>query len=423
MVQSALLRDLHDRGLIAQITEAGALDARLAEGPATLYCGFDPTADSLHLGHLVPVLLLRRFQQAGHTPIALVGGATGMIGDPSFKATERKLNTPEVVAGWSAKIREQLAPFLDFEGGNAAIMANNHDWFGAMGALEFLRDIGKHFSVSRMLAREVVKSRLEEGISYTEFSYVLLQSYDYLVLHQKYGVTLQTGGSDQFGNITAGVDLVRRVTGHHVHALATPLITKADGEKYGKTAGGAIWLDPTMCSPYRFHQFFLNAEDEMVVSYVKAFTTRPPEEIEELDRLTREEPHQRAAQRVLADDLTDLVHSPEERIKVTKAAQAIFGRDDLHSLDAATLAGVAQEVPQAEVPTVEGVTVVDAFVATGVTKSKGEARRAIQEGGAYLNNNRVTDVNATLTSADLLAGGHAVLRRGKKTVGLVHVSV
>jgi len=418
---AGLFDDLTWRGLIAHSTDPEALRADL-DGPGIrFYVGFDPTAPSLHLGNLLQLITARRLQDAGHTPYLLVGGSTGLIGDPRQTA-ERGLNPKATVDAWGERVHDQVERFVHFNGPTGGHIVNNYDWTGPVTLLDFLRDIGKHFSVSRMLARDVVRNRLETGISYTEFSYVLLQSFDYLELYRRHGVTLQTGGSDQFGNITAGVELIRRVTGRHVHALATPLVTKADGTKYGKTADGALWLDPDMTSPYQFHQFFLNAEDSMVGGYLKLFTTRSHGEIEDLERQTRDEPHVRAAQRALADDLTDLVHSPAVRRQVTSAAQALFGHADLRALDAVTLAGVAAELTATEVSTLEGLAVVDALLAAGVVKSKGEARRAIQEGGAYLNNVRVTDATHTLTTADALAGGYIVLRRGKKTVGLLRQS-
>ncbi|MDR1513142.1 MAG: tyrosine--tRNA ligase, partial [Propionibacteriaceae bacterium] len=346
-----LFEDLRWRGLIAHSTDPDALRAALDDDKIAFYVGFDPTAPSLHMGNLLQLVLVQRLQAAGHTPYLLVGGSTGLIGDPR-QTSERNLNPVDVVHAWADRVRSQVEKYIDFDGPNGGHLANNYDWTKDVTVLDFLRDVGKHFPLSRMLAREVVKARLEDGISYTEFSYVLLQSFDYLVLHQRHGVTLQTGGSDQFGNLTAGVDLIRRVTGHHCHAMATPLVTKADGTKYGKTAGGSIWLDPALTSPYTFHQFFLNAEDSMVVSLLKLFTRRSRDDIAELERLLSEEPHLRAAQRALADDLTDLVHSPEERVAATRAAQAVFGRGDLRELDAATLAGVAQEVQAATLPTV-----------------------------------------------------------------------
>jgi tyrosyl-tRNA synthetase len=418
---TGLFDDLSWRGLIAHATDPQALQPALDHGSLGFYVGFDPSAPSLHMGNLLQLILARRLQAAGHTPHLLVGGSTGLIGDPR-QTSERNLNPKDVVDAWVERIRAQVTRFIDFDGPNGGRIVNNYDWTKDITVLDFLRDTGKHFSVSRMLARDVVKNRLESGISYTEFSYVLLQSLDYLELHRRYGISLQTGGSDQWGNITAGAELIRKVTGDRVHALATPLVTKADGTKYGKTAGGAIWLDPAMTSAYAFHQFFLNAEDDMVIGYVKLFTTRGPQEIAELERLTQEEPQRRAAQRVLADDLTDLVHSQEEREAATRAAQALFGGGDLEDLPPATLAAMAAELGAALAAPPDGVSVVEALVASGVVSSKSAARRAIAEGGAYLNNVRVLDPDQRVAGADWLPGGYVVLRRGRKTVGMVQLA-
>ena len=332
------------------------------------------------------------------------------------------MNPKEQVAEWAEKIREQVAKFVDFEGSAAARMVNNYDWTAGMSTLDFLRDVGKHFSVNRMLDREVIKARLETGISYTEFSYVLLQSLDYRELYRQYGCTLQTGGSDQWGNITAGVDLIRRSEAARVHALATPLLTKADGTKFGKTESGTVWLDPEMTSPYAFHQFFLNAEDSQVGHYLRIFTTRSKEEIEELERETTERPFLRLAQRALADDITDLVHSPAERQAATDAAAALFGRSDLALLPESTLRAVTAELSAATVTVGETLpSVIEVLAESGVVASRSAARRAIEEGGAYLNNVKVTDVDARVRPDDLLAGRHLITRRGKKTVGAVEV--
>ncbi len=418
---NAVLDELSWRGFIAHSTDADALRARLDSGPITFYVGFDPTAPSIHMGNLVQLMLVRLMQAAGHRPLLLVGGSTGLIGDPK-QTSERNLNPAEVVHEWVERIRAQVAKFVSFEGDNAARLVNNYDWTAGLSTLDFLRDIGKHFSVNRMLDRDVVKRRLESGISYTEFSYVLLQSLDYLQLHRQFGCELQTGGSDQWGNITAGVELVRRADGARVHAMATPLLTKADGTKFGKTEAGTVWLDPEMTSPYAFHQFFLNAEDSQVGSYLKIFTTRSAEEIADLERQTAEAPHLRAAQRALADDITDLVHSVAERQAATAAAGALFGRGELAGLDAGVLAAVARELGAGTVQAgAELPSVVDVLAAGGVVESKGAARRAIAEGGAYLNNQRLTDPNALVAPADLLAGEYLIVRRGKRTVGAVRV--
>ncbi len=410
--------DLAWRGLIAHSTDPEALAAHLESGPVKFYVGFDPTAASLHIGHLLQLLMARRLQDAGHVPHLLVGGATGLIGDPKASG-ERVMNDEDVVAGWVERIREQAQRFVSFEGDNAAVMVNNLDWTRELGVIDFLRDLGKHFPVNRMLAREIVASRLESGISFSEFAYVLLQSNDYRELHRRLGVTLQTGGSDQWGNLTAGVELIRRSDQERVHALATPLITKADGSKFGKTEGGAVWLDPELTSPYAFHQFFLNAEDAKVVEYLKVFTFRSRDEIAELERATAEAPHRREAQRALADDVTDFVHGEDQRRAAVAAAQALFGRGELRELDEQTLAGIMREVDGRRV---EGlVPFVDAMVASGVVASKGEARRAIKEGGAYLNNEKVQDPELQLDATHLLQGRYAVIRRGRKTVGGVIV--
>jgi tyrosyl-tRNA synthetase len=417
-----VLDELKWRGLLALSTEEAALRSQLQAGPVIFYVGFDPTAPSLHFGNLVQLIVARILQRAGHRPLLLVGGSTGMIGDPK-ESGERILNSAETVAAWVERIRSQVSRYVDFGGPAAARIVNNLDWTGPMPVLTYLRDIGKHFPINRMLARDVVRNRLEEGISYTEFSYVLLQALDYLELFRSYGCTLQFGGSDQWGNITAGVELIRRVEGARVHALATPLLTKSDGAKFGKTETGTIWLDPELTSPYAFHQFFLNAEDEMVVEYLKVFSPRSREEIEDLARQTAEQPQLRAAQRALADDVTALVHSPAERDQAVAAALALFGGAGLQDLDEATLAGVVAEVGGVELPVPPTLpSVVEILERSGVVPSKGAARRAIAEGGAYLNNRRVTDPEAVLAESDLLHGRYIIVRRGKKTVGAVTVA-
>jgi tyrosyl-tRNA synthetase len=420
-----IIDDLEWRGLIADSTSLDALRAEAAEGPVTLYCGFDPTAPSLHMGNLLQILTVRRFQLAGHRPLALVGGATGMIGDPK-ESGERTLNPTEVVEAWVARIRAQLERFFDFDSpDNAARMVNNYDWTAGLSTLEFLRDVGKHFSVNRMLDREAVAARLAgNGISYTEFSYQLLQSYDYLQLHQDLGCTLQTGGSDQWGNIVAGVDLVRRVTGHHVHALTTPLVTKADGTKFGKTESGTVWLDPELTTPYAFFQFWLNTEDAIAATLLRMFSFRPHAEIEALEESLRERPQAREAQRALAEELTDLVHGPAERARVQAAAQALFGQGEVAELDAATLDAALAEAPHAVVSHEEwtqGLSVAEALARSGLVPSKGAARRTIAEGGAYVSNVRATDENAVLGAADLLAGRWVLVRRGRRHIGGIRV--
>ncbi|MEO3796169.1 tyrosine--tRNA ligase [Nonomuraea sp. B10E15] len=417
-----ILDDLAWRGLIAQSTDLDALRASMAKGPITVYSGFDPTAPSLHVGHFVPLLTLRRFQLAGHRPIGLVGGATGLIGDPSGRNTERALNSSDIVAEWVERLRGQVGRFLDFDAQpNAALMVSNLDWTGELTAIDFLRDIGKHFPVNRMLAREAVSARLSgEGLSYTEFSYQILQSNDYLELFRRYGCTLQIGGSDQWGNITAGADLVRRIEGAHVHALTLPLITKADGTKFGKTAGGALWLDPEMTSPYAFYQYFLNSDDRDVVHYLKVFTFKSREEIEELEKAVAERPFARQAQRALAEDLTELLHGKHELDAVVAASKALFGQGTLEELPAATLGAALAEVPKAKVGSL-GAAFVDLLSDSGLVESKSAARRAVKEGGAYLNNVKITDESYVPTSDDLLAGRYLVLRRGKKSIGGVEV--
>jgi tyrosyl-tRNA synthetase len=418
-IDPTLLDDLEWRGLVAHSTDRDALREALGPeaGGIRFYVGFDPTAPSLHMGNLVQILTAKRLQDAGHTPYALVGGATGMIGDPK-ESGERSLNSLDTVKRWVEKVRGQIEPFLSFEGANAATMVNNYDWTASLSTIDFLRDIGKHFPVNRMLARDVVRTRLEAGISYTEFSYVLLQSMDFLNLYRDHGVTLQFGGSDQWGNLTGGVELIRRAAGGHAHAFATPLVTRADGTKYGKTEGGALWLDPDLMSPYAFHQFWLNVEDEKVGELLRIFTFLPREEIEELDRRTAEEPHRRAAQHALADAVTTLVHGEKETTQAKAAAAALFGGGDLRALDPRTLATALTEAGATTAP--PGTPIVDLLVASGLVRSKGEARRTIAEGGAYLNNERVTDPEL-VPGAEELLDGWAVLRRGKRNLAGVRI--
>ncbi|MFC6883049.1 MULTISPECIES: tyrosine--tRNA ligase [Actinomadura] len=420
-----ILDDLAWRDLIAQSTDLGELRALLAAGPVTLYCGFDPTAPSLHLGNLIQLLTLRRFQRAGHRPIGLVGGATGLIGDPSGKSAERVLNSEETVAGWVERIRGQVSRYLDFDDSpNGALMVSNLDWTGRMTAIEFLRDIGKHFPVNRMLARDTVKKRLDStGMSYTEFSYVLLQSMDYLELFRRYGCRLQTGGSDQWGNLTAGADLIRRAEGETAHALTTPLLTKADGTKFGKTAGGeTYWLDAELTSPYAFYQFWFNADDRDVEKLLKVFSFRTREEIEDLIKQGVDRPAARAPQRALAEELTTLVHGADETARVVAASRALFGQGVLEELDERTLRAALAEVPRAEVPPGDLPPVTDLFVESGLCKSKSEARRTIGQGGAYLNNAKVESEDAVPAATDLLHGRYLVLRRGKRNVGGIEVT-
>jgi len=423
-VDPTLLDDLEWRGLIAHSTDLDALRETLTQGSVRFYVGFDPTAPSLHLGNLVQILTARRLQLAGHTPFALVGGATGMIGDPRDSG-ERTLNSLDTVKDWVERVRGQIEPYLafdgdpGFEGANGATMVNNYDWTASLSTIDFLRDIGKHFPVNRMLARDVVKSRLEAGISYTEFSYILLQSMDFLELYRQYGVTLQFGGSDQWGNLTGGVELVRRAESGKAHAFATPLITKADGTKYGKTEGGALWLDPEMLSPYAFHQFWLNAEDVKVGELLRVFTFLSREEIEELDAQTAEKPYLRAAQKALADEVTTLVHGAKETENAKAAAAALFGGADLRDLASETLGAALREA--GSITATLGTSYVDLMVEAGLVKGKGEARRTISEGGAYLNNERVTDPDFTPGREDLVGGNWLVLRRGKRNLAGVEV--
>jgi tyrosyl-tRNA synthetase len=420
-IDPTLLDDLEWRGLLAHSTDLGALREALTQGSVRFYVGFDPTAPSLHMGHLVQVLTAKRLQDAGHTPYALVGGATGMIGDPKDSG-ERTLNTLDTVKDWVERVRRQIEPFLSFEGDNAATMVNNYDWTASLSTIDFLRDIGKHFPVNRMLARDVVKSRLEAGISYTEFSYVLLQSLDFLNLYRDHGVTLQFGGSDQWGNLTAGVELIRRADGGHAHAIATPLMTKADGTKYGKTEGGALWLDPEMMSPYAFYQFWLNVEDGKVGELLRVFTFLSRAEIEELEAQHAEKPYLRAGQRALAEQVTTLVHGAAETAQAIAAAEALFGGGDLTGLSPATLGAALREAGSVTVDGDEPLSsVVDLLVETGLAKSKGDARRTVSEGGAYLNNVRVEDPDQVPGPDDLIGGSWLVLRRGKKNFAGVEV--
>ncbi len=413
-VDPQLLEDLQWRGLVAHSTDIEALGEALRADSVKFYVGFDPTAPSLHMGNLVQLTTARRLQDAGHTPYLLVGGATGMIGDPRDSG-ERSLNSLDTVRDWTDRVRRQIEPFLSFDGANAATMVNNYDWTEGLSVIDFLRDIGKHFPVNRMLARDTVKRRLESGISYTEFSYVLLQSMDFLVLHRTYGIILQFGGSDQWGNLTGGAELIRRADGGVAHAFATPLVTKADGTKYGKTEGGALWLDPEMMSPYAFHQFWLNVEDEKVGEMLRIFTFLGRDEIEALEQRHAEKPFLREAQKVLADAVTTFVHGAEETDQAKAAAGALFGGGDLATLNPSTLAAALSEAGSTTVERGETLpTVTDLLVASGLATSKGDARRTISEGGAYVNNQRVEDAEAVIAESDLIGGSWLVLRRGKK---------
>ena len=418
-----LIEDLRWRGLLAQSTDEAALAESLKK-PLTLYVGFDPTAPSLHVGNLVVLLVLRRFQLAGHNPLALVGGATGLVGDPSGKNEERTLNSSDTVSEWVGRIKEQVSVFLDFnKSKNPAKVVNNLDWTAPLSAIEFLRDIGKHFSVNQMLARDSVASRLEAGgISYTEFSYQVLQSYDYLELFRRYNCTLQLGGSDQWGNIVAGLDLIRRVEQGSGHALTVPLLTKADGTKFGKTAGGSVWLDPEMTSPYAFFQYWLNTDDKDVINFLKVFSFKSHEEITKLEKNHLENPGLREAHRELARELTTLVHTKEVADRVESAGKALFGQGDLTELDLITLKSALSELPQTKVSSLEEIpTWVDLITATGVVESKSAARRIVKEGGAYLNNEKISGEDFRPSKSDFLCGKYAVLRKGKRDLAAIEL--
>jgi tyrosyl-tRNA synthetase len=415
-VTEHILDELSWRGLIAQSTDLDALRRDLDAGPLTLYAGFDPTAPSLHAGHLVPLLMLRRFQQAGHRPIVLAGGATGQVGDPR-DVGERSLHDVDVVGEWAGRIRGQLERFVDFDDSpTGAVVANNLDWTGELSALEFLRDVGKHFSINVMLARETVKRRLDtDGMSFTEFSYLLLQSNDYLQLHRRHGCALQVGGSDQWGNIIGGVELVRRVDGHAVHAMTTPLVTDSEGRKFGKsTGGGNVWLDPDLTSPYAWYQYFVNVGDADVIRYLRMFTFLSREEIDALEADTQERPHLRAAQKRLAEEFTTLVHGAHATSQVIAASGALFGRGELRDLDEPTLTAAMAEVSTGTARLSDGPTIVDLLVSSGLSDSRGAARRAVKEGGAYVNNQKITDEEWQPTAGDLLHGRWLVARRGKR---------
>jgi tyrosyl-tRNA synthetase len=427
-----IIDELSWRGLIAVNTDLDELRLALKSGRVTIYCGFDPTAPGLHIGNLVQLLTLRRLQLAGHRPIGLVGGATGLIGDPSGKSAERVLNPAEVVAGWVERIRGEVSMFLDFDAGeSSALIVSNLDWTGPMHVLEFLRDIGKHFSVNRMLDRESVKTRLEAGgISYTEFSYQLLQAMDFLELYRRYGCVAQIGGSDQWGNLVAGVGLIRSVEGASAHALATPLITKPDGTKYGKSEGGAIWVSADLMPPYAFYQFWLNVSDAEVPNLLRVFSFKSREEIDQLVLQSAERPAARIGQRALAEELTTLVHGAEETQRAIAASRALFGQGSLTDLDERTLASAVAELRPYQLPSHGGAVsatvgvlppVANLMAATGIVPTVSAARRAIAEGGAYLNNHKVTDVGAVPAADDLLYGRYLILRRGKRTVGAVEV--
>ncbi len=419
---TALIADLEWRDLISQTTDREALLKDLNAGPVSFYLGFDPTAPSIHVGNLVVLLVMRRFQLAGHKPIPLVGGATGLIGDPSGRNEERSLNSTDTVSEWVARIRGQLEKFLDFSSpANAAVLANNLDWTSPLSALEFLRDVGKHFSVNQMLAKDSVSSRLESGgISYTEFSYQVLQGFDYLELFRRHNCVLQLGGSDQWGNIIAGLDLIRKVEGGSAHALTIPLMTKSDGSKFGKTATGTVWLDPEMTSPYAFYQFWLNSDDRDVPKYLKVFSFKSHEEISRLIETVETNPGAREAHRELAREVTTLVHGADECSRVEAAAKALFGQGELSELDEATLASALSQLPRTTVKAGEPIPAwIDLLVATGVVDSKSAARRIVKEGGGYLNNVKISGDDFTPAESDFLHGRFIVLRKGKRDLAAV----
>ncbi|WP_168583743.1 tyrosine--tRNA ligase [Gephyromycinifex aptenodytis] len=416
---STVLDELTWRGLVAQTTDEDALREALESGPLTVYCGFDPTAPSLHFGNLVQLILLRHLRRAGHRVIGLVGGSTGLIGDPR-PSSERTLKSKEQTAADVERIAAQVRKVLSEEAGEPPTFVNNLDWTEPISALDFLRDYGKHFRVNQMIKKDAVAARLnsEQGISYTEFSYQILQALDYLHLYREHGCTLQTGGADQWGNLTAGVDLVHRMEGASVHALTTPLLTDASGQKFGKSLGNSVWLDPSMTSPYAFYQYFLNIEDASVVKLLKVFTDRTREEIEELERQVQDEPFRRAAQRTLASDITTFVHGAQATAAVQAASEALFGKGDLSGLDAATLRDATAELPGGSAE--PGTSYVDALVSAGLAESRKAARRTLGEGGASLNNERIADPEGVLSEADFLHDSVAILKRGRKNLAALH---
>ena len=413
-----ILDELQWGGLIAQHTDIDALRAALSDGAVTFYCGFDPTAPSLHHGHLVAVKVMRHLQLAGHRPLALVGGATGLIGDPRAKG-ERSLNTKDVVAGWAVSLQEQLENLLDFSGDNPARIVNNLDWTQAMSAIDFLRDLGKHFRMGTMLSKDIVARRLasEEGISYTEFSYQVLQANDYLELYRRYGCTLEVGGNDQWGNLVGGMDLIHKVEGASVHVMTNPLITKADGTKFGKSEGGAIWLNPEMLSPYAFYQFWLQVDDADVVRFLKVFTFLEREEIERLEAVTAENPKAREAQRVLAHEVCTWVHGADATAQAEAATSALWGRGDLADIDEATILAATADLASGDVA-VGQTTIVDLLVGTGLERGRNAARKTIAGGGAYINNVKVADETAVIGPEHLLAGGVVLVRKGRRNLAV-----
>lgn len=414
-----LIDDLQWRGLIRQHTDLDKLRKELSSGPVTFYCGFDPTAPSLHHGHLVQLILMRHLQLAGHRPLALVGGATGLIGDPRMSG-ERTLQPREVVAGWVESLKEQISRFLDFEGENAALMVNNLEWTSELSAIDLLRDLGKFFRMGTMLSKDAVARRLssKEGISYTEFSYQILQANDYLELYRRYGCTLETGGDDQWGNLVGGLDLIRKVEDVEVSVMTTPLITKADGTKFGKSEGGAVWLNPDMLSPYAFYQFWLNVDDADVVRFLKVFTFLDRPEIERLEKTVADAPYKREAQKTLAAEVTKLVHGEEILQRVLEATDALWGSGDLKKIDPATLSAATAELPSGKIVFGEA-TIVDALVAAGLEKGKRAARTTVASGGAYLNNERVENEDLIISGEDALADGTVLIRKGRRNLAVV----
>ncbi|WP_027955123.1 tyrosine--tRNA ligase [Halobacillus kuroshimensis] len=417
-----LLEDLHQRGLVNQMTDEEGLQKHLENNQVTLYCGFDPTADSLHIGHLLPVLMLKRFQVAGHRPIALVGGGTGMIGDPSGRSSERQLNSADVVKGYSDRIKDQLAKILNFDDGeNAAVARNNHDWLSQMTIIDFLRDTGKHFGVNYMLAKDSVESRIEQGISFTEFSYMILQSLDFQQLYQKENCTLQIGGSDQWGNITAGLELLRRSTAGEeeveAYGLTVPLITKADGSKFGKTAGGAVWLDPEKTSPYEFYQFWINADDRDVIRYLKVFTFLDMDEIAALEKEVQERPEKRVAQRRLAEEMTKLVHDEKALQQAERISEALFS-GDIKALSGEEIEQGFKDVPSFTSESKDSQ-LLDLLVHAGISPSKRQAREDISNGAIYINGERNQDLKHTIQQEERIEDRFTIIRRGKKKYFLI----
>ena len=412
-----LLTDLEFRGQIYQNTDSEGLTDRLAEGPITAYCGFDPTADSMTVGNLATIMLLCRVQRSGHRAIALVGGGTGLIGDPSGKSEERSLNTGDTVAEWSDNVRGELERFLDFDGSNPALVVNNYDWLGDIQMIDFMRDVGKHFPISYMLAKDSVDSRLQSGISYTEFSYMVLQAYDFLKLNEAYDCQLQIGGSDQWGNITAGIDLIRRSNGNKAYGLTGPLVTKADGTKFGKSEGGAVWLDAAKTSPYEFWQFWINAEDQKVIDYLKVFTFLEHDAIRQLEESVQNAPEKREAQRTLADEVTALVHSKEAAQQAERISHALF-YGEFGALGEDEILQGFHDVPTHSMET-ESLPLVDLLVEAKVCSSKREARQDVQNGAIYINGDRCTELDRTLGTGDGLHGKYLIIRRGKKKYTLV----